>query len=52
MEDFNGEYQNGKSAKSVLLVDVRDKVQFDIVNIPGAVNMPLKQLLRDPTPIK
>lgn len=37
---------------SNVLVDVRAKVQYDIVNLSGSINIPLSDMMRDPTKIK
>jgi len=50
VEDFHKTYQ--ADDPKVALVDVRVKVQYDIVNLPGSINIPLPDMIKDPSLIK
>lgn len=53
VENFSIEYEKLKlDSQDIALVDVRVKVQFDIVNLPGSINIPLKKLMDNPDIIK
>lgn len=41
------ELRNGDSKKEHVLLDVREKVQFDICHVDGSINVPFSKLQRD-----
>ncbi|CDW73808.1 molybdenum cofactor synthesis protein 3 [Stylonychia lemnae] len=53
VEEFQKEYERLKEqADDIALVDVRGKIQYDIVSLPGSLNLPLKKMMEDPESIK
>jgi adenylyltransferase/sulfurtransferase len=47
--DFHEFYSVKSNSDQSLLIDVRSKVQYGIVNIPGSINIPVSALKKDPS---
>ena len=49
---FAETYKDAEAMKDAIVIDVRPPVHFGIVSLPGAVNIPLKVMERDPEQAK
>ena len=42
--DLNKEYEEFKTTPGAVLLDVRNKNEYQMVHLPGSINLPLNQL--------
>ena len=52
VDEFEKEFKESEHKGESVLVDVRNKIQYDIVHLEKAINLPLSDIKKDQTEIK